>query len=251
MHRMRRFFVSAGLAALVLATTGTLATAGLLRPDAGQAYPDIIGASAVEGSQSYTYDASAQKGLFSVTNLPLHIWGGTDGTTGYDISPDTNGQRFATVTAALDSTGKLIANDPSNSYQIWGSVTAKGVNYTGLLLQGTPTAFGSQNLSSLDSSLKGKALYDMDLKVTGGALKDFFGKDAYLYVSAETGSTFMGDFTKNFSATKVTTNTRGYNSPKPFPIPEPTTFLVLVTAGTGLLFSKHRRRRVTAADLGA
>ena len=249
MHRMRRFFVSASLAALVLSVSGRLATAGLIRPDAGQAYPDIIGASAVEGSQSYTYDSSAGKGLFSVTNLPLHIWGGKDGTSGYDISPDANGSRFETVTAALDSTGKLIANDPGNSFQIWGSVTAQGQTYTGLLLQGTPTNLGSQSLSSLDASLKGKALYDMDLKVTGGALKDFFGKDAYLYVSAETGSTFTGDFTKNFSATKVTTNTRGYNSPKPFPAPEPTTLLVLVTAGTGLLYKS--RRRVSAVDLGA
>ncbi len=249
MHRMRRFLVSAGLALFVLTASGSLATAGLLRPDAGQAYPDIIGASAVEGSQSYTYDAAAGKGLFSATTLPLHIWGGTDGTSGYDISPDANGQRFQTVTAATDSTGKLIMNDPSNSFQIWGSVVAKGQTYTGLLLQGTPTAMGSQNLASLDSSLKGKALYDMDLKVTGGALKDFFGKDAYLYVSAETGSTFSGDFTKNFSATKVTTNTRGYNSPKPFPAPEPSTLLVLVTAGTGLLYKS--RRRITNRDLGA
>ncbi len=87
------------------------------------------------------------------------------------------------------------------------------------------------------------------MDVTGGALAQFFGNEVYVRITPELESTFHGSFEENFSATKATSNTRSYNSPQPFPVPEPATLLVLLAGGIGGLI-RHRRRRVTAGRNG-
>jgi len=57
------------------------------------------------------------------------------------------------------------------------------------------------------------SVYDMHMTLTGGALKDAYGPDAYVRIIAETNSTFDGTFTKSFLGLKTLTNVRAYHSP--------------------------------------
>lgn len=238
MHRMRRFFVTPGLALIVTAfATSQQAEAALIRPNAGRAYPDI--AADINGRQTYDYNETTQSGRFEVTNTPYLIAGGPSADQEYAILPGTDGVRSQTVVARIDSTGKLV-EDAGNLYELKGTITADGQTFSGILLSGVPTAFGSQDLGV--AGIEGSDAYDFDLKITGGALAPYFGADAYMRITPELQSTFDGTFTKSFTGVKATSNTRGYNSPQPFPIPEPSTLVLMAACGgIGLVF-RHRRR---------
>jgi hypothetical protein len=240
MHRMRRFIV---LSALVLAATAGLsahAKAGLINPNAGRAYPDI--AADINGVVSYTYNASTQTGNFQLTNTPYLIAGGPTASQEFAINPNLNGIRQQVVNLSLDSSGNLLPG-PTNTYALYGTVQANGQTFSGLLLQGTPTAFGAQDLGPV--GIQGSSFFDMNMNITGGALAPYFGSDAYMRIAPELQSTFTGRFDTDFSAAKATSNTRSYHSPHPFPIPEPTTLLVLVVGGVG--FAQRVRRRLAVA----
>ena len=89
-----------------------------------------------------------------------------------------------------------------NTFQVYGKVVLDGQTYSGLLLQGTPTGFGSQSLKPM---VDGEDLFDMKLQITGGSMADLYGKNAYMRVTAEANSTFTGVFTTAFSSEKVMT----------------------------------------------
>ncbi len=240
MHRMRHYFALAGFVLFVQGLVAPAVEASLLKPDAGQSYPDI--SADVNGSLSYTYDPTSQTGVFQLQNSPFVIAGGP-GTPGnsqeYNISPDpSTGIRSQSLTLTLDKNGQIVTNTPNSMYQLYGSVTAgNGQTYSGLLLSGTPTGFGSLDLGPNVQS----DMFDVTLKITGGALAQFYGPDAYMRITPEINSTFNGSFTQNFSGVKAMSNTRAYNSPVPFPIPEPTV-LAIVLVGAGGLAYRHRGR---------
>jgi len=238
MHRMRHFVVLTGF---VLASTTLFtsqATAGLIRPGAGRSYPDI--AADINGVVRYTYDSSSQTGTFNVTNTPYLIAGGPGTGQEFTIQPNADGVRRQVLTVALDQNGNIKAGDAANNYELWGTINAGGETFSGLLLKGTPTLFGSQDLDPV--GIPNSDVFDAALTVTGGALQRFFGSDSYIRISPELESTFVGRFDQDFSGVKATSNTRTYNAPFPFPIPEPTTVMLLLAGGVGLV-RHHRRTR--------
>jgi hypothetical protein len=239
MHRMRHYIALAGFVLIVLGLVAPSAEASLLKPDAGRSYPDI--SADVNGSLSYTYDPSSQTGVFQLQNSPFVIAGGP-GETGnsqeYNIVPDpTTGVRSQTLTLTLDKNGQIVTSSPNSSYQLYGSVTADGHTYSGLLLSGTPTGFGSIDLGPNVQS----DMFDVTLQITGGLLAQYYGDEAYMRITPEINSTFTGSFTENFAGVKAMSNTRSYESPLPFPIPEPTV-LTIVLVGAGGLAYRHRGR---------
>lgn len=240
MFRKRRLAVLAGLALLGSAVLGNgSASAALIKPNAGRAYPDI--AADINGKVDYTYNSSTETGVFHVTNTPYLIAGGATSSAEYGVTTNADGVRQQVINITLDKNGNIVASD-ANSYVLHGTIEADGQTFTGVLLEGTPTAFGFQDLDGV--GIQGSDVFDLSLDVTGGALAQYFGTEAYIRVTPELLSTFRGRFDEDFSAVKATSNTRSYNAPQPFPIPEPTTLLIFAAGGLGGLYRHHRRRKV-------
>lgn len=236
MHRMRCFFAVVGFAVCSFVATGPTA-ASLLKPNAGRSYPDI--AADINGKVTYSYDAGTKTGLFHVKNTPYLIAGGATQDLEYTVSSDSvTGVRSQELKVMLNSSGQLVA-DVGNSYELWGTIVAQGVTYSGLLLKGTPTGFGFQDLGT--AGIQGADMFDVSLSITGGSLASFFGSDGYMRISPELLSTFNGRFDEDFTAQKATSNTRTYGPPKPFPVPEPGSLIVMLAGVAGLVM--HHRRR--------
>ena len=247
MHRMHRLGSNAVLAALIYAGFATSAPAALLRPNDTRGYPDIT--AFANGYQTYTYNPSTQTGTFQLSNVPFLLTNGQNPDGSFiesNVTPttDSSAQRTQSLTMVLDSNGNLVAG-PTNSYQMYGTVIVGNQTYTGLLLSGTPTAFGSQALKPLVGN---EDLFDLTLKITGGSLASLYGPDAYIRVTSEANSTFDGVFTTDFSSEKVLTNTHMISSLVPSPVPEPTALVVLLACGAGLFY--RGRRRIAKSDLG-
>ncbi len=243
MHRMHRLIAMTGaaLAAWGLSTTPVQASAAsastLLKPDAGRAYPDI--AADINGKIDYTYSPDTQTGVFLVKNTPYLIAGGPTQASEFTITPNSDtGIRSQEIRLVVDKNGAIVA-DPGNKYQLYGTITTPDQTYSGLLLEGVPTAFGFQDLNPV--GVTGADIFDVGLKITGGELAANFGSEAYMRITPELQSTFAGKFDENFAAAKATSNTRTYNAPKPFPVPEPTALVLFLAGGVGLAI--HRRRR--------
>ena len=246
MQRMHRLGLKAGLTLLIFAGLATSSPAALLRPDDTRDYPDVT--AFANGYQSYTYNAATQTGVFTLSNVPFLLTSGqnTDGTFNQsNVTATASNLQSETITAVLDSNGNLVAS-PLNTFQIYGTVVIGGQTYTGLLLSGMPTAFGSQTLKPLVGN---EDLFDLSLKITGGSLQSLYGPDAYVRVTSEANSSFKGVFTTDFSSEKVLTNTHAISTILPVPAPEPTALVVLLACGAGLLY--RGRRRISTADLGA
>ena len=141
-----------------------------------------------------------------------------------------------------------MVNDPANKFEMYGSVTIAGKSYSGLLLQGKPTSFGWAPIDKVNTPTVSN--FDMNVNLTGGLLQGtLYGSTAYVRVNSELGSNFIGLFTENFKGAKTSTNVRSYE-PSPSPVPEPSTFAILLTCGgAGLLY--HQRKRIDVADLTA
>lgn len=236
--RIRSVLLVSGLGILISATMSRPAAADLIRPSADRAYPDI--AADINGTVTYTYDPTTQSGLFHVRNTPYLLAGGPSASDEFAVTPNSDGIRQQVLNVTLDQNGNL-KTDPNNSYELFGTVSAGGQTYSGLLLKGVPTAFGSQFRPPTGS--QGSAIFDMNINVTGGALASAFGPDAYMSIQPELQITFDGNFNKNFSAAKATSNTRAYHAPLPFPAPEPTAMAILVAGAGAGLFVKLRRKR--------
>jgi hypothetical protein len=241
MQRMHRPALIAGLTILVSAAS---APAALIRPNDTREYPDIT--AFANGYQTYTYNPASQTGVFQLSNVPFWITQGqaADGTfVESGVSPTDANQKIQTVTAVLDSQGHLV-DSPLNNFQMYGKVVVDGQTYTGLLLQGTPTAFGSL---SLKPGTGNEDIYDLTLKITGGSLASLYGQDAYVRVTSEANSTFTGVFNSDFSSEKVLTNTHPLSSTLPNPAPEPTALVVFLACGAGLFY--RGRRRIALSEI--
>ncbi len=244
MHRMRYLFAKAGwfLALAALVVPASTARGDLLRPNATQSFPDLAGD--IVGRQAYTYNAGDGTGTFLVNNAPSLIALGPQQSSEYYVYDLPGQSRSETIQVKLDSSGNLV-NDPANSFSVYGSVTINGKSFTGLLLQGTPTAFG---WAAPNAGTPTVSTFDLNVNLTGGLLQQAYGPDAYIRVSSELGSTFNGSFTTNFLGLKTMTNVRAYDAPSPSPVPEPSTFAILLAcSGACLLY--HQRRRIDVADL--
>jgi len=245
MQRMHRFVLAASVFALTLSACGSSATADLLRPKDNQEFPDLT--AFANGYQTYSYDPGSKTGLFQLTNVPFLLTQGKNSDGSFqetNVTRSDDGIQSQKVTAVLDANGKLV-DSPLNTFQVYGKVVLGGQTYSGLLLQGTPTGFGSQTLKP---TVVGEDLFDMKLQVTGGSMADLYGKNAYMRVTAEANSTFNSVFTTAFSSEKVLTNVHTVSSLLPQPAPEPATLYVLLACGAGLLY--RGRRRINARDLG-
>ena len=246
MHRMRHYVAVFGVVSGTLALLAGPASAGLIKPDAKRAYPDI--AADINGQIEYDYDEATETGVFTMTNTPFLIAGGESASSEFAVLPNASGVRKQFLRLKLDSQGNIL-DDPINTYELHGQIDANGQSFTGLLLQGTPTAFGSLDLGPVAGSSEGTApslgvdIFDANLDIADGDLARFFGDTAYLRITPELESTFEGSFTEDFTALKATSNIRSYDSPEPFPIPEPSTVAVLLAGGVGLLYRRHSRRR--------
>lgn len=218
----------------VVISLSTTTRADLIRPSAALAFPDLSGN--IVGTQTYNYDSSTHLGTFAVNNAPALIALGPQLTSEYTISDPSGGTRSQSIQLTLDSSGQLV-NSASNSYKLYGSVTVNGTTFSGLLLEGTPTQFGFANPNPQAPTM---SIYDMNMTLTGGLLKDIYGPDAYVRIITETNSTFDGTFNKSFMGLKPLTNVRGYNAPNPSPIPEPSTLAMLLTCGGIELFRRRR-----------
>src|SRR5262249_14921306 len=156
------------------------ACAELIRPKAVRAYPDI--AADINGVQTYTYDPSTGTGTFQVTNTPYLL--ALDPTRAGElrIEPNDDGTRRQVVSLMLDGHGHLV-DDPENSYALSGTVVLDGMTFSGLLLEGKPTAFGARVLGAKPEVSPGSAgrpeaaegradrdVFDLSMKITGGAL---------------------------------------------------------------------------------
>jgi len=244
MQRMHRFAFKAGSLALLIALVAPSASANLLRPKDTREFPDIT--AFANGYQSYSYDPSTQTGIFQLANTPFLLTSGKTAGGGFvesDVTPTFDGVRTQSVTAVLDSAGHLV-DSPLNTFQIYGKVVVDGQTYTGLLLQGTPTGFGSQTLKP---TVAGEDIFDLNLKVTGGSMADLYGKNAYMRVTAEANSSFAGVFTTAFASEKVLTNTHTVAHVLPPSAPEPAALYVLLACGAGLFY--RGRRRIAGREL--
>lgn len=235
MHRMRRFVILAGAVFVGHALAITSASAALLKPDAKRTYPDV--AADINGVISYTYSSATNSGNFHLTNTPYLIASGPTSAEEFAITADS-GIRRQTLNVTLDTTGNVVGG-PTNVYELYGAVNVNGQIFSGTLLTGTPTKFGSQDLSAV--GVEDSDLFDLEIQVTGGALADYFGETAYMRITPELASTFKGRFDEDFGASKATSNTRRNGPAQPFPIPEPATVLIVLAGGFGLVH-RHRAR---------
>jgi hypothetical protein len=234
MHRMRHS-LTFSLIALLMFSVGSI-HADLIQPNAVRSYPDI--AADVNGVVNYSY--SNIGGLFTMKNTPFLLATGPNSGDEATILPTSDGVRSQSLSVMLDSAGKFVSSS-QNAYELYGSTTVGGQTFSGLLLQGTPTAFGSQDNGQFDA-------FDLGIKITGGSLASAFGSDAYILIRPELQSSFTGAFDANFSAQKATSNTRGNYNPVP-PVPEPATWMILIGGGAGLAMFNRRRMRQAAARI--
>jgi hypothetical protein len=243
MHRMRCYIARASLTLALATLLGSSSRAALIRPDAVYAFPDV--AAGFNGTVTYNYDGSSQKGQFVMANTPYLLSLAGTPLSEFNVTPTGSGIRQQTLSLTLNSQGNL---DPTanNSYSLYGKVVVGQNTYSGLLLQGTATAFGFQNLTA--SGVQGQNIFDVNLNITGGALASLFGSSAYLRLQSDASSTFAGGFGQSFSAYDVQSSTYGNPNVNPAPVPEPSTLVVILACGgAGLLY--RTRRRIAATDL--
>lgn len=249
LHRMRNVLTSAGPAltlalAALLGPVSLTASAALLKPGATQSFPDIAGS--LNSQLSYQFDPAKGIGTLSVLNAPAILAIGPNTSSESYVYDPAGGTRGQTLKLQLDSGGNLMTADAGNTFSMYGSVTVNGKNYSGLLLQGTPVAFGYADPSGMP---KGTAAFDVNVNLTGGLLKQAYGPDAYVRISPEIGSSFTGSFAVDFKGDKAWTNVRAYNAPTPSPIPEPSTFAILLACGGAAAAYRRRKGAHHPSDL--
>ncbi len=238
MLRMRGLLAIAALSATLGIVEGLAAPAraDLIRARSSHAFPKIAGD--IVGAQTYTYDPSTHTGTFEVTNAPhvLKIGPGLEGMV--RMAPDQKGALTQSLLMTLDRNGRLI-DRPENRFEIRGTVVIGDKTYEGLLLSGRPRAFGAAvGVTGTEST----QLFDLDLKITGGALAEAFGREAYLRIMPREGSTFSGQFDVDFSSERPLTSLRAVPDELATPVPEPSTLILLLTVGVGAVGIKLRRR---------
>jgi hypothetical protein len=239
MQRMLSVIAKLGLISplLLLAGSPRPVWGDLIRPNTSRSYPDIAGD--IVGAQTYVFDPASKTGTFQVVNAPQFIALGPTGNDMVNVTPNQDGTLSQTLQLKLDQNGKLVAN-ADNRFQLFGTVVIGSQTYRGLLLEGTPTAFGAQAQNG--TSLTGADVFDLNMKITGGQLAQAFGPEAYFRVIPQSNSTFQGSFSSSFSGDKPLTNLRALQGNLPAAIPEPTPLVVLLASAVILVFRRVWRR---------
>lgn len=212
------------------------AAADLIRPAPDRSYPEI--AADLNGSVTYTFDPASKTGTFHAENTPYLLASGPTLAGEVAVQPTADGVRKQTLDVTLDGEGRLL-DRPTNSFEMYGTVVANGQTYTGLLLKGVPTAFGSEPADPL--GVTPTPTFDLAVKITGGQLAGNLGPGAYLRIMPTCDSTFDGSFQKDFAAQQPVSNIRPTDAPFPFPAPEPAALAVLLAGGAGI-FGLNRLR---------
>ncbi|MHB1557108.1 MAG: PEP-CTERM sorting domain-containing protein [Isosphaeraceae bacterium] len=177
------------------------ASADLIRATPGRSFPDIAGD--IGGSQTYVYDPATQTGTFTLRNAPHLISLGPSGRDLIPLRPNLDGTLYQTLRVKVDRNGRIV-NSPLNEFEIRGCVRIKGKPFDGVLLRGTPTAFG---IAEHDSpSARAQDIFGLNVKIESGKLASAFGAEAYLRIVPQVNSTFNGEFTSDFSGEKPMTN---------------------------------------------
>jgi hypothetical protein len=210
----------------------------LIRSRSARSFPDIAGD--IVGSQTYTYDPVTQTGIFHLVNAPHLISLGPSVKDMVQMLPNQDGTLTQSLKMKLDRNGKLV-NSPANTFEIRGTVIIGDRTYQGVLLKGTPTAFGALVPDESPSGSKKVEVFDLNMRITDGELKDAFGDEAYLRIRPQAGSTFDGRFTTDFASDKPLTNLRATRTGLPAAVPEPSVLLTFLTCGAGLLACRLRR----------
>jgi len=224
MHPMRQPWAKAALPFFLVALVlGSPAAAELIRPEHTPNGPEITGS--IAGTQTHTYDPAAQNGRFEASATPYLLTVGRNAGDEADILPDEDGVRSQVVRLILDETGRLM-DDPANAFIVRGTVTWRGQTYRGVLLRGTPTAFGAD--------LGASNAFELNLSITGGAIAHLFGPDAY--VRLRTAGMGVGEegFARSFQ-TKVEESTlTSLHAPRQAPpaVAEPTAVAILLACGS-------------------
>ena len=188
----------------------------LIRSSPTRSFPDIAGD--IFGSQTYTYDPVTQTGIFHVVNAPHLISLGPSMNDMVQMLPNHDGTLSQSLQMKLDRHGKLVKS-PTNTFEIRGTVVIGERTYQGLLLKGTPTAFGAVKQNGAPRASKAGEMFDLNMEITDGELKDAFGSEAYLRITPQAGSTFDGRFTTDFSSDKPLTNLRAARTASRRPSP--------------------------------
>jgi hypothetical protein len=241
MHRMRSPFARTGLLLTVgfLAGYQPSAQADLIRAAPGRSFPDIAGD--IGGSQTYVYDPATQTGTFALINAPHLISLGPSVKDLVPMQPDRHGTLTQTLELKLDRCGRLIKS-PLNKFEIFGTVTINDKVYEGLLLKGSPTAFGLADQGR--TAQKNPEVFGLNVRIEGGQLADTFGTDAYLRIIPQANSTFHGEFNCDFSAEKPLTNLLALGRPLSTPGAGTIGLIAVFVGGVGLL--AYRIIRLTA-----
>ena len=226
------------LCLFLLADAWSNARGDLIRSVPGRSFPDIAGD--IVGAQTYTYDPMTQTGMFKVVNAPHLISLGPSVKDMVHMRPDADGTLSQMLKMRLDRNGRLV-NSPDNTFQIRGSVVIGDKTYQGLLLEGKPTAFGADVQETTAAKKKSPEVFDLNMEITGGQLAQAFGKNAYLRIVPQDGTTFNGEFTVDFASERPLTNLRSARGKLPENVPEPTTLLTLLTFGAGAMALRVRR----------
>lgn len=177
------------------------ASADLIRATPGRSFPDIAGD--IGGLQKYVYDPATQTGTFTLRNAPHLISLGPSGRDLVPVQPNADGTLYQTLRVKVDRHGRIV-DSPLNSFEIWGSVTINDQPFKGVLLRGTPTAFG---IAGHDRpAARAQDIFGLNVKIVGGELASAFGSEAYLRIVPQANSTFTGEFTSDFSGEEPMTN---------------------------------------------
>lgn len=226
-------------ATLLLILVGPLtASASLILPDPGGSYPDL--SAGLHGSVHYNYDPATTTGLLNIESAPYMFSLGDDKSMKFPVSEDSQGVASESLQLALDSHGNILVSPTGGtfrgSYNVYGSVTIHGQTYDGLLISGTPVAFGSQDLGPI--GINGTDIFDFEIKLTGGLLASFFSASDYLRVQPLVDSTFDGRFDHSFTGGV----SHGYLN-NSYAVPEPTSWMILAAGTTALAWGRTRRGR--------
>jgi hypothetical protein len=230
--------VSFVLFLVVLAHAWSNARGDLIRSAPGRSFPDIAGD--IVGAQTYIYNPLTGTGMFEVVNAPHLISLGPSLQDMVHMLPDADGTLSQLLKMKLDRHGRLVPS-PENTFQIRGKVVIGGEIYRGLLLDGKPTAFGALVPETPKVRKKSPELFDLNVEIKGGELAKVFGKEAYLRIVPQAGSTFNGEFTVDFTSQRPLTNLRSTRGKLPATVPEPTILIAVFTFGAGALAIRVRR----------
>ncbi len=231
MHRMRilariGFFSIAAL----FAAFQQSACADLIRATPGRSFPDIAGD--IGGSQTYVFDPSTQTGTFTLSNAPHLMSLGPSGRDLIPLQPNADGTLRQSLRLKLDRNGRLVTS-PLNRFEIWGTVTINDRIYHGVLLRGTPTAFG---IADKDCPSAGtRDIFGLNMTIESGQLASTFGAEAYLRIVPQANSTFKGAFSCDFSGEKPRTNLLAVDRRSTSAFWELPATIVLILAGASVL----------------